>query len=76
MWDTYRELFSFAGCNLDDFVRLIPLAGSYRAHFGDGDCLTIHRTLPELVQELERIEPSVTLRFYRLPTGVAFAPRS
>jgi phytoene desaturase len=65
MTDTYRELFSFAGRDLDDYVRLIPLDGQYRVNFGDGDSLTIHRTLPELIKELERIEPGVTPRFYR-----------
>ena len=65
MTDTYRELFSFAGRDLDDYVRLIPLDGQYRVHFGNGDTLTMHRTLPELVKELERIEPGVIPRFYR-----------
>ena len=65
MTDTYRELFSFAGRDLDDYVRLIPLDGQYRVNFGDGDTLTIRRTLPELIKELERIEPGVTPRFYR-----------
>jgi hypothetical protein len=74
LWNTYRELFSFAGCNLDDFVRLIPLAVPYCAHFGDGDCLTIHRTLLALVQEPERIEPSVTPRFLPLADGRCIRP--
>jgi phytoene desaturase len=65
MTDTYRELFAFAGRDLDDYVRLIPLDGQYRVTFGDGDTLTIRRTLPELIKELERIEPGVTPRFYR-----------
>jgi len=65
MTDTYRELFRFAGRDLDDFVRLIPLDSDYRVTFGDGDSLTIRRTLPELIKELERIEPGVAPRFYR-----------
>jgi len=65
MTDTYRELFRFAGRDLDDYVRLIPLDSDYRVTFGDGDSLTIRRTLPELIKELERIEPGVTPRFYR-----------
>jgi len=65
MTDTYRELFRFAGRELDDYVRLIPLDGEYRVTFGDGDSLTIRRALPELIGELERIEPGVTPRFYR-----------
>jgi phytoene desaturase len=65
MTDTYRELFSFAGRDLDDYVRLMPLEGQYRVTFGDGETLTIHRALPELIKELERIEPGVTPRFYR-----------
>jgi phytoene desaturase len=65
MTDTYRELFRFAGRDLDDFVRLIPLDSNYRVTFGDGDSLTIRRTLPELIKELERVEPGVTPRFYR-----------
>src|SRR5215216_923957 len=65
MTDTYRELFHFAGRDLDDYVRLIPLDANYRVTFGDGDTLTIRRTLPELIGELERIEPGVTPRFYR-----------
>jgi phytoene desaturase len=65
MTDTYRELFDFAGRDLDDYVGLIPLDGQYRVNFGDGDALTIRRTLPELIKELERIEPGVTPRFYR-----------
>ncbi|HEV2092222.1 MAG TPA: phytoene desaturase family protein, partial [Rubrobacter sp.] len=65
MTDTYRELFRFAGRDLDDFVRLTPLDSDYRVTFGDGDSLTIRRTLPELIKELERIEPGVAPRFYR-----------
>jgi phytoene desaturase len=65
MTDTYRELFRFAGRDLDDYVRLIPLDGQYRVNFGDADSLTMRRTLPELIKELERIEPGVTPRFYR-----------
>ncbi len=65
MTDTYRELFASAGRDLDDYVKLIPLDGQYRVNFGDGDSLTIRRTLPELIGELERIEPGVTPRFYR-----------
>jgi phytoene desaturase len=65
MTDTYRELFRSAGRDLDDYVRLIPLDSDYRVTFGDGDALTIRRTLPELIGELERIEPGVTPRFYR-----------
>src|ERR671915_1052492 len=65
MTDTYRELFRFAGRDLEDYVRLMPLDANYRVNFGDGDSLTIRRTLPELIGELERIEPGVTPRFYR-----------
>src|ERR671915_550022 len=65
MTDTYRELFRFAGRDLEDYVRLMPLDANYRVTFGDGDTLTIRRTLPELIGELERIEPGVTPRFYR-----------
>jgi phytoene desaturase len=65
MTDTYRELFASAGRDLDDYVRLIPLDGQYRVNFGDGDSLTVRRALPELIRELERIEPGVTPRFYR-----------
>jgi phytoene desaturase len=65
MTDTYRELFRFAGRDLDDYVRLIPLDSQYRVNFGDGDSLTLRRTLPELIKELERIEPGVAPRFYR-----------
>ena len=65
MTDTYRDLFRSAGRELDDYVNLIPLHANYRVNFGDGDTLTIQRTLPELINELERIEPGVTPRFYR-----------
>jgi len=65
MTDTYRELFRSAGRELDDYVRLMPLDANYRVTFGDGDALTIRRMLPELVKELERIEPGVAPRFYR-----------
>ncbi len=65
MTDTYRELFRFAGRDLDDYANLIPLDGQYRVTFGDGDALTIRRMLPEMIRELERIEPGVTPRFYR-----------
>ncbi|WP_268778270.1 phytoene desaturase family protein [Rubrobacter aplysinae] len=65
MTDTYRKLFRDAGRDLSDYVELLPLDGDYRVEFGDGDSLTIRRTLPELIKELERIEPGVTPRFYR-----------
>ena len=65
MTDTYRDLFRSAGRELSDYVNLIPLNANYRVNFGDGDSMTIQRTLPELINELERIEPGVTPRFYR-----------
>ncbi|HEX2728185.1 MAG TPA: NAD(P)-binding protein, partial [Rubrobacteraceae bacterium] len=65
MTDTYRELFRSAGRDLDDYVKLIPLDGQYRVTFGDGDTLTIRRALPELIKEIEAIEPGVTPNFYR-----------
>jgi phytoene desaturase len=65
MTDVYRELFEFAGRDLDDYMELLPLSPNYRVHFGDGDSMVISRSLPELIPELERIEPGVTPRFYR-----------
>jgi phytoene desaturase len=65
MTDTYRNLFRFAGRDLDDYVTLMPLDSNYRVTFGDGDSMTLRRTLPELINELERIEPGVTPNFYR-----------
>jgi phytoene desaturase len=65
MTDVYRELFEFAGRELDDYVELMPLNPNYRVHFGDGDSMVVSRSLPELILELERIEPGVTPRFYR-----------
>ena len=65
MTDTYRDLFRFAGRDLDEHVDLIPLDSDYRVVFGDGDALTMRRTLPEMIRELERIEPGVTPNFYR-----------
>ncbi|CAN5898852.1 phytoene desaturase family protein [soil metagenome] len=65
MTDTYRDLFRFAGRKLEDYVNLIPLNANYKVNFGDGDSMTIHRSLPELITELERIEPGVTPNFYR-----------
>ncbi|CAN5664486.1 hypothetical protein BH24ACT21_BH24ACT21_13560 [soil metagenome] len=75
MTDTYRKLFEFAGEDLDDYVRLIPLDSEYRVTFGDGDSLTIRRTLPELIKELERIEPGVTPRFYRFLEDASYKYR-
>jgi phytoene desaturase len=65
MTDTYRDLFRFAGTELAEHVDLIPLDSDYRVVFGDGDGLTMRRTLPEMIRELERIEPGVTPNFYR-----------
>jgi phytoene desaturase len=65
MTDVYRELFEFAARELDDYVELVPLSPNYRVHFGDGDTMVISPSLPELIPELERIEPGVTPRFYR-----------
>jgi phytoene desaturase len=65
MTDVYRELFEFAARDVDDYVELVPLSPNYRVHFGDGDSMVISRSLPELIPELERIEPGATPRFYR-----------
>lgn len=65
MSDVYRELFEFAGRYLDDYVELLPLSPNYRVHFGDGDSMLVSPSLPQLIPELERIEPGVTPRFYR-----------
>jgi phytoene desaturase len=63
--DVYRELFEIAARKLEDYVELMPLNPNYRIHFGDGDSMVVSRSLPELIPELERIEPGVTPRFYR-----------
>jgi len=65
MTDTYRDLFRSVGRNLHDYVRLMPLDGQYKVVFGDGDTLTMRRMLPEMIRELERIEPGVAPRYYR-----------
>jgi phytoene desaturase len=65
MSDVYRELFEFAGCDLDDYVELVALSPNYRVHFGDGDSMVVSSSLPALISELECIEPGVTPRFYR-----------
>src|ERR671933_182079 len=65
MSDVYRDLFKAAGRDLDDYVELMSLNPNYRIHFGDGDSLAVSTSLPELIPELERIEPGVTPRFYR-----------
>ncbi len=75
MTDTYRDLFKAAGRNLDDYVNLIPLNAQYRVNFGDGDSMTIHRFLPELIRELERIEPGVAPRFYRFLEDASYKYR-
>lgn len=75
MTDVYRELFGFAGRRLEDHLELVPLDGDYRIHFGDGESLTMRRSLPELLRELERIEPGVTPRFYRFLESAALKYR-
>ncbi len=65
MTDVYRDLFAFAGSNLDEEVDLVPLDPNYLVHFGDGDSIRISSFLPALIPELERIEPDVAPRFYR-----------
>lgn len=75
MTDVYRELFRFAGRRLEDYLDLVPLDGDYRIHFGDGGALTMRRSLPELVLELERLEPGVTPRFYRFLESAALKYR-
>ncbi len=75
MTDVYRELFRFAGRRLEDYLDLVPLDGDYRIHFGDGEALTMRRSLPELVLELERLEPGVTPRFYRFLESAALKYR-
>src|SRR5215216_4938318 len=65
MSDVYRDLFAAAGRDLDEEIKLVKLDPNYRVRFGDGDSIKISRSLPELIPELERIEPGVTPRFYR-----------
>lgn len=65
MTDVYRELFEYAGRRLEDYVDLIPLNPNYRVHFGDGDSMVVSRSLPEMIGELERIEPGSTPGYYR-----------
>ena len=65
MTDVYRDLFRAAGGDLDAEVDLVALDPNYKVHFGDGDSVTVSRSLPALIPELERIEPGVTPRFYR-----------
>ena len=65
MTDVYRDLFAAAGRNLDEEIEPIKLDPNYRVHFGDGDSIKVSSNLPDLIPELERVEPGVTPRFYR-----------
>jgi phytoene desaturase len=65
MTDVYRELFEYAGRRLEDYVDLLPLEPNYRVHFGDGDSMLVSRSLPEMVAELERVEPGSAPGYYR-----------
>ncbi|WP_165874368.1 phytoene desaturase family protein [Rubrobacter taiwanensis] len=65
MTDVYRELFRSAGRRLEDYVELVPLEPNYRVHFGDGDSMLVSRSLPQMVAELERIEPGSAPGYYR-----------
>ena len=65
MSDVYRDLFAAAGRDLDEEIELVKLDPNYRVRFGDGDSIKISSSLPELIPELERVEPGVTPRFYR-----------
>ncbi|MDQ5814628.1 MAG: FAD-dependent oxidoreductase, partial [Actinomycetota bacterium] len=65
MSDVYRDLFAAAGRDLDEEIELVKLDPNYRVRFGDGDSIKISSSLPELIPELERVEPGATPRFYR-----------
>jgi len=65
MTDVYRDLFAACGEDFDAWVRLIKMEPNYAVHFGDGRSMEMSSDLPKMIAELERIEPGVTLGYYR-----------
>src|SRR4051812_32322079 len=64
MPDVFRELFAFAGENLDERVRMVKMEPNYRVRFGDGSVLDMSSDLARMVPQLEAMEPGVATRYY------------
>ena len=65
MPDFYREVFSYCGKSIEDYLNLKVLDINYRIFFPDGDTLTIYRDSQRTKQELEKFEPGSSLAYDR-----------
>jgi phytoene desaturase len=57
MPDFFREVFSYCGADLQDYLNLRTLDIHYKIFFPDGEALTVYRDNDRTKAELERIEP-------------------
>ncbi len=64
MPDVFRELFAFAGDDLDARLRLVKMEPNYRVSFADGTHLDMSSDLARMVPQLEAIEPGVAAGYY------------
>jgi phytoene desaturase len=53
----FEQLFSAAGCRLDEYVDLQPIDPSIRFYWPQGDTLQLTSSLTGLVREFERVAP-------------------
>lgn len=66
-WDTgpsvitmrhvFEELFAAAGRRLDDYLTLLPVEPLTRYFYPDGTVLDVTRGLPEMLAQIEQLEP-------------------
>ena len=57
MRECWDDLFQAVGRRLEDYLTLVRCDPCYRLHFADGSRLEMTSDLPQLVANLERIEP-------------------
>jgi phytoene desaturase len=66
MPDFFKEVFSYCGEDLKEYLDLVPLDISYKIFYADGDSLSVYKDSEKTKAELERIEKGSSLAYDRL----------
>lgn len=60
----FRNLFSRAGKNLDDYCTLVPVSPQWRNFFEDGTILDLYDDIPSMERELRKFKQSDRIEFF------------
>ena len=65
MKETFEEMYRSIGQDIDDRLEFVQLDPNYRVYYHDDTYIDLYSNMPQLANEVERIEPGASERLFR-----------